>query len=498
MRPLTTGARHIPRPSWTVGERGRFLAASGVGAALALAPLHALVTRGRPDLLQWQRSGNFYDAQAHAWLAGNWEISRRHPQHREVPARRPRLHVPGAVAGVAAPADGRRHHPVRRSAHAALDDPRRARGHGRDHPPPLAGPAPRCAPARRCAGPTSSWRPWPPSRSGAARRCCTEASRAVGVPRGRGVGCGLDDRRHRRGGGLHAAARADGASRGQGLATTLAMCSRSSVALGAVAALADPRRRQPASRGWRAVVATGVPGSAGCAGQRSAPRADGTLPVLAPALAAFVPVAVYATVNYIKFATLFSIPFYSTGLHHRGRAAPAVPRRQRRHALRPEVGAHDGGAVPPARRAPVHLGVSRSSTSRRRPTPSAGCSSTSSTTRAACRPRCRCSPCSRCSASWTLVRTRAGAPGTGVAALRGPTLGALAGGLTILPFAYIANRYLADVVPALVITSLIGVHALLARTTPARGRSTPVGDPGLGDPRRAARRSACGSTSRSP
>ena len=65
---------------------------------------------------------------------------------------------------------------------------------------------------------------------------------------------------------------------------------------------------------------------------------------------------------------------------------------------------------------------------------------------------------------WALLRTRPGAPGAGVAALRGPTLGALAGGLTILPFAYIANRYLADLVPALVITSLIGVHFLLART----------------------------------
>ena len=49
-----------------------FVAASGVGAGLGPLLFTLLVTRGRPDLLEWQRSGDFYDAQAHAWLAGRW------------------------------------------------------------------------------------------------------------------------------------------------------------------------------------------------------------------------------------------------------------------------------------------------------------------------------------------------------------------------------------------------------------------------------------------
>ena len=62
------------RPSWTAGEPGRFVAASAAGAGLALFLFTLVLTRGRADLIQWQRSGGFYDAQAHAWLAGNWEI----------------------------------------------------------------------------------------------------------------------------------------------------------------------------------------------------------------------------------------------------------------------------------------------------------------------------------------------------------------------------------------------------------------------------------------
>src|SRR5690606_656290 len=45
--------------------------------------------------------------------------------------------------------------------------------------------------------------------------------------------------------------------------------------------------------------------------------------------------------------------------------------------------------------------------------------------------------------------------------LRGPMLGALAGALTILPFGYIANRYLADAVPVLAIAALAGLHVVI-------------------------------------
>ena len=84
------------------------------------------------------------------------------------------------------------------------------------------------------------------------------------------------------------------------------------------------------------------------------------------------------------------------------------------------------------------------------------------------------------------------APGTGVSALRGPTLGALAGALTILPFGYIANRYLADALPVLVIAGLVGVHVLLARTA-GRSRRADVGCPGSGSA--CWPWSGCGSTS---
>ena len=61
-----------------------------------------------------------------------------------------------------------------------------------------------------------------------------------------------------------------------------------------------------------------------------------------------------------------------------------------------------------------------------------------------------------------------------MAALRVPVLGALAGALTILPFAYIANRYLADTVPLLVVAGLLGLQVVLRRTVDApasRGRT---------------------------
>jgi hypothetical protein len=54
-------------------------------------------------------------------------------------------------------------------------------------------------------------------------------------------------------------------------------------------------------------------------------------------------------------------------------------------------------------------------------------------------------------------------PGHGIAALRVPLLAAIVGALTILPFGYIANRYLADAVPALTIGAAAGLQLLLAR-----------------------------------
>src|SRR5690606_29337565 len=44
-----------------------------------------------------------------------------------------------------------------------------------------------------------------------------------------------------------------------------------------------------------------------------------------------------------------------------------------------------------------------------------------------------------------------------------PVLGAAASGLTVLPFGYVANRYLADFMPFLVLVGTIGLQAWLLR-----------------------------------
>jgi hypothetical protein len=55
----------------------------------------------------------------------------------------------------------------------------------------------------------------------------------------------------------------------------------------------------------------------------------------------------------------------------------------------------------------------------------------------------------------TLVR-RAGA-----AAVRAPLVGAIAGGLATLTIAFVANRYMSDLIPAIVLASLVGFHVLI-------------------------------------
>jgi hypothetical protein len=49
----------------------------------------------------------------------------------------------------------------------------------------------------------------------------------------------------------------------------------------------------------------------------------------------------------------------------------------------------------------------------------------------------------------------------GAAAVRIPLAGAVAGGLLTLTIAFVANRYMSDMLPAIVLTSLVGLHALL-------------------------------------
>ena len=99
-------------------------------------------------------------------------------------------------------------------------------------------------------------------------------------------------------------------------ATALALMSRSSVGLAGVAALAilcggnvlariREHREAPDDRLARLLTPF--------RSLSSARTTAGRLPVLAPGLAAVVPVALYAVVNWIKFRTLFSVPFWDQG-----------------------------------------------------------------------------------------------------------------------------------------------------------------------------------------
>ena len=56
---------------------------------------------------------------------------------------------------------------------------------------------------------------------------------------------------------------------------------------------------------------------------------------------------------------------------------------------------------------------------------------------------------------------------TGAAAVRVPLVGAVAGGLATLTIAFVANRYMSDLLPAIVLVSLVGLHVLLGAV--ARG-----------------------------
>jgi hypothetical protein len=50
----------------------------------------------------------------------------------------------------------------------------------------------------------------------------------------------------------------------------------------------------------------------------------------------------------------------------------------------------------------------------------------------------------------------------GAAAVRAPLIGAVCGGLGTFTIAFVANRYMSDLLPAIVLASLVGLHALLA------------------------------------
>ena len=55
----------------------------------------------------------------------------------------------------------------------------------------------------------------------------------------------------------------------------------------------------------------------------------------------------------------------------------------------------------------------------------------------------------------------------GAAAIRAALIGAVAGGVATLTIAFVANRYMSDLLPAIVLASLVGLHALLGATVRA-------------------------------
>jgi hypothetical protein len=64
---------------------------------------------------------------------------------------------------------------------------------------------------------------------------------------------------------------------------------------------------------------------------------------------------------------------------------------------------------------------------------------------------------------WVLFRPSSWSAGSRLGPLRVPTFAAAAGAFTILPFGFIANRYLSDFLPLLVLGAAIGLQALVRR-----------------------------------
>ena len=301
-------------PAWATGERGRFLRASAVGAVLAVLLFAWLGARGRLDVLEWQRSGNFYDAQADSWLHGTWQVSggilgiERFESHGGTymyqgpwPAllRMPVVAVSDAYDGrlslvsmtlgviVATAATTRLHWRVRRLVRGEAPVTRGDLW--------IAG----AATFAVCGGSALLYeasRPWVYHEAAVWGAAWSIAAIDAAV------GCVTQPSRRRF---VWAA-----------LATTLALTSRGSVGLAGTAALAilcggnvlaRVRAAQPSPDRGLARWLAPFRSLSGMADRR------GRLPVLAPGLAAAAPIAVYAAINWIKFRTLFSIPFWGQG-----------------------------------------------------------------------------------------------------------------------------------------------------------------------------------------
>jgi hypothetical protein len=467
-------------PVWATGERGRFLRASVIGAALAVLLFAWLGARGRLDLLEWQRSGDFYDAQADAWLHGTWEVDgaitgiERFESHGGTymyqgpwPAllRLPVVAVTSAYNGrltllsmtlgvaVAAAATTRLHWRVRRLVRGDIPLTRGDVWLAGIVTFMVAGGSALLYEASRpwVYHEAAVWgAAWAIAAVDAAISCVTHPS-------------------HRR--FLWAA-----------LTTALALASRSSVGLAGAAALAilcggnllaRVRASRPSPDHGFARWLRPFRSLSG------APDTSGRLPVIAPGLAALAPIGVYAVINWIKFRTLFSIPFWGQGF------TILDPKRQA--FLEANNGTLFGMKFAPTTfvqyMRPDALSLTRTFPFVDFPAkaiPFGGIefdlidysSSVPSTMPAL--------TLLAIIGAIVMFRRSDRAPGTRLSALRGPTLGALVGGLAILPFGYIANRYLVDALPVLAIAGLVGVHVVLRRSSRVTGARRTLPWVGLG------------------
>ena len=443
------------------GDPGRFLVASALGGLLALVAFTALGSRGRLDLIEWQRNGNFYDAQAESWLDGRWEVSggilgieafeargTTYMYQGPWPAllRLPVVAVTNRFDGrlsllsmslgvaIALAATTRLHWRIR---HLTRGDTPLARTDL------LAAGLVTFAVGGGSALLYEASRPWVYHEAivwGAAWSIAALDAAVACV------------QRPTRGRLVWAA-----------LATTLALCSRSSVGLVGAVALGL------LCAGNALVRLRGVVGARQGVVPRlldrlrwlsSAPRSNGRLPVLSPGLASVIPVGVYAAVNWIKFRTLFTIPFYGQSF--------TILDDRRRAFLDANGGTLFGLKFLPTTLVqyvrPDAISLTRSFPFvdfSAKAAPFGGIEFDLVDYSSSVPSSMPVFTVLAIVGLVALVRRSSARAGEGVSALRGPALGALAGALAILPFGYVANRYLADTLPVLLIAGLIGLHVLL-------------------------------------
>jgi hypothetical protein len=459
----------------------RFLKASLIGAVMGVTLFVGVLTRGTGDLLEWQRDSSFYDAQAHAWLDGHWHIdpavlgierfeARGHsymyqgpvPALLRLPVAAVTDRFDGRLTGasmlaallVAAAFVVRLHWRVR----SAVRGPAEVRG----------GEAAAIAVATFAATGGSV--------------LLFIASRAWVYHEAIMWGAALTL------GGLEAlVACAQRPTRariaGAALLGALAVSSRASVGIGVVAGLGLLTLGQ-ALQLWRSRRAPSDAVGARLLHRLRwlGPGADehGRHHVVALASATIVPVAAYAAVNWIKFRSLFTVPFDSQGI------SLVDPVRQ--HFLAQNRGTFFGlqfvpttlvqylrpDALRPSAAFPFVDFASPLSSIGHVTFDLIDWSGSLPTTLPALM-------LASLVGGWAVARGRVRIPADGdvierdLTPLRVPALAGLAAGLTILPFGYIAQRYLADLVPLTVLLGLVGLHVLWARLSSGRRAAAAVG-----------------------